>query len=109
MTDNRKRNHTLTIRLSKTEKEAIAAKARKAKLTLTEYIIALSRDKEIVLPPDISPLLVEMKRIGNNLNQIATKVNSGVVYVPNLKEIISQQKKIYELLLSISEVEQWRR
>ncbi len=57
-------------------------------------IVALSRQTEIILPPDTAPIIVELKRIGNNLNQIAAKVNSGVTYVPDLKEIIENQKRI---------------
>ena len=107
--ENRKRNQTLTIRLTKSEKAAITAKARKAKMNLTEYIVAMSRDVQIILPPDIAPLVTELKRIGNNLNQLAAKVNSGAVYVPDLREVVEMQKALYDHLLSVTEDSLWQR
>ena len=78
-------------------------------MNLTEYIVVLSRDATIILPPDISPLVAELKRIGNNLNQIAAKVNSGAVYVPDLREAVEMQKALYDQLLSVTEDSSWQR
>ncbi len=109
MAENRKRSETLTIRLTKAEKAVLTAKARKAKMTLTEYILAISKDTKIVLPPDTAPIVLELKRIGNNLNQIAAKVNSGVTYVAGLTEVIENQNKVYDLLLRLTEECLWQR
>lgn len=109
MSENRKRNETLTVRLTKAERDRIAEKAARAGLSLTEYILALSRDTPILVPPDLTPVLRELKRIGNNLNQIAAKVNSGVAYVPDLKNVIEGQKQICQLLKEMTENSLWRR
>lgn len=109
MAENRKRSETLTIRLTKAEKAAILAKAKKAKTSLTEYILTISKDARIVLPPDTAPIVLELKRIGNNLNQIAAKVNSGVTYVTGLTEVIENQNKVYGLLLKLTEECLWQR
>ena len=108
MPENRKRNVTLTIRVTEAEKAAIAAKARRAKLSLTDYIVTFSRQVERKPPPDLSPLLLELKRIGNNLNQIAAKVNSGVTYIPDLSAVMDSQNKIHNQLLSMMENESWQ-
>lgn len=109
MAENRKRSETLTIRLTKAEKASLLAKAKRAKTNLTEYLLAVSRDTKILLPPDTSPIVLELKRIGNNLNQIAAKVNSGVTYVAGLWEVIENQNKVYELLLKLTEECRWQR
>ena len=109
MAENRRRSETVTVRLTKAEKSAIIAKSKKAKMTLTEYILAVSRRTKIELPPNTTPIILELKRIGNNLNQIATKVNSGVTYVENLTEVIENQNKIYDLLLKLTEKCRWQR
>lgn len=108
MSENRTRDQTLTIRLTKAERMSIVTKAKRAKMTLTEYIVALSKQTNIILPPDTAPIVLELKRIGNNLNQIAAKVNSGVTYVPDLKTVIENQNKIYDLLYQMTEVTKWR-
>ena len=99
MIEKRKRDKTLTIRLTESEKMMIEKKASKAKLNLTEYIISVSSKSKISVAEDTKPLLLELKRIGNNINQIAMKINSGVVSSYNFDEVISMQRKIYEQLL----------
>ena len=99
MVEKRKRDKTLTIRLTESEKMMIEKKASKAKLNLTEYIISVSSKSKISVTEDTKPLLLELKRIGNNINQIAMKINSGAVSSYNFDEVISLQRKIYEQLL----------
>lgn len=52
---------------------------------------------------DLQPLLVELKRIGNNLNQITRKINSGAFNSYNFSETIAMQRKIYDALVKLSE------
>ena len=99
MVEKRKRDKTLTIRLTESEKMMIEKKASKAKLNLTDYIISVSSKSKISVTEDTKPLLLELKRIGNNINQIAMKINSGAVSSYNFDEVISMQRKIYEQLL----------
>ncbi len=100
--ENRKRNQTLSIRLTQSEKSAIISKAKKSKLTLTEYILESSLQTEIKVV-DLQPLLVELKRIGNNLNQITRKINSGAFNSYNFSEVIAMQRKIYDVIIKLSE------
>lgn len=100
---NRKRNKTLTIRLTEAEKNQIVNKAESSKMSVADYIVSLSGKTKIVLPPDLSPVIIEMKRLGNNLNQIAMKVNSGAVYAPEFKTVLEKQKEIYDLIYKLSE------
>ncbi|MGN0449054.1 MAG: plasmid mobilization protein [Ruminococcus sp.] len=100
--ENRKRNQTLSIRLTQSEKSAIISKAKKSKLTLTEYILESSLQTEIKVV-DLQPLLVELKRIGNNLNQITRKINSGAFNFYNFYEMIAVQRKIYDAIIRLSE------
>ncbi len=109
MSENRRRDQTITIRATKAEKEKLLRKAAQAKLSLTDYLLTFSERQIIQPPPDFTPVLRELKRIGVNINQIAMKVNAGLRYVPDLSEITEGQKKICTLLLQMAEDEQWRR
>lgn len=102
MSDNRKRNQTLTIRLTAAEKGAIIQKAEKAGMSLTDYIVASSLLTEIHVAEDTRPLVTELKRIGNNLNQISMKINAGAFQSYNFQEVIDLQRSIYEELYRIS-------
>lgn len=68
----------------------------------TDYIVSLSLETPIHVAEDVKPLLIELKRIGNNVNQIATKINSGVFQSYGFQDVVDEQKKIYEQLLEIA-------
>ena len=101
MTENRKRNQTMTVRLTAAEKDAITRNAAKARMSLTDYIVASSLLTEIHVAEDTRPLLTELKRIGNNLNQIARKVNSKRFFFGKFDSVIEGQRKIYDAILSL--------
>ena len=102
ITENRRRDKTLTIRLTESEKKKIIAKARKAKMSATDFIIASTDSAVIKIPEDLRPVVSQLKRIGNNINQLAVKVNSGAVYSVNFDEVIEMQNKIYEKIFEIA-------
>ena len=106
--ENRKRDVTLTIRVTQAEKDAIIVNAMHAGKNLTDYILSVNDRAIISPPPDISPLLRELKRIGTNINQVAAKVNSGVSYVPGLREVAEQQAEILRQLRALTEDRTWQ-
>ena len=97
----RKRNVTLSIRLTAEEKKEIAAKAKQAQMSLTDYLIECSR-KTTIKVTDLSAILAELKRIGNNLNQIARKINSKRFFFGKFDSVIEGQRKIYDAILSLT-------
>jgi uncharacterized protein (DUF1778 family) len=98
--ENRKRNITLSIRLTAEEKESLKKKAEQANLSMTDYLLRCSSRKKIRVV-NMSKVIVEMKRVGNNLNQITRKINAGDFKSYNFEKVIEEQRKIYDLLLSI--------
>lgn len=102
ITENRRRDKTLTIRLTDSEKKKIIAKSRKSKMSTTDFIIACADNAVIKTPEDLRPVVSQLKKIGNNINQIAVKVNSGAVYSVNFDEVLEMQNKIYEKVFEIA-------
>lgn len=98
--ENRKRNITLSIRLTAEEKEALTKKASDADLSMTDYILRCSSRKKIRVL-NMSKVIVELKRIGNNLNQITRRINSGDFTSYNFSGVIEEQRKLYDLILSM--------
>ncbi len=97
----RRRNITLTIRLTESEKAHIVEMAEKADLSLTDYIVELSKLVPIVVPENVKPLLIELRRIGNNINQIATRANMDIYQRENFEGIRNELKKINDNLYAI--------
>ena len=101
MPENRKRNVTLTIRVTPGEKDAILRKARQADMNLTDYLVTSALSAQILVAEDLKPALTELKRIGTNLNQITTKINVGAFKSYNFQEVIEWQSRLYEALICI--------
>ena len=98
---NRRRNITLTVRLTEEEKAHIVNMAKKANLSLTDYIVELSKLVPIVVPENVKPLLIELRRIGNNINQIATRANMDIYQRENFEGIRNELTKIKDNLFEI--------
>ena len=88
------------IRISNKDKRKIQALATKAKLTLSEYIINSSLNAKIIVEADKSQYITELRRIGNNINQITKKVNQGIIKEVSLVEVKQELNKIWRLLSS---------
>ena len=88
------------IRISNKDKRKIQALATKAKLTLSEYIINSSLNAKIIVEADKSQYITELRRIGNNINQITKKVNQGIIKQVGLVEVKQELNKIWRLLSS---------
>ena len=108
MPDNRKRNITLTIRLTPGEKDTIVRKAKQADMTLTDFVVAAVLSAQIHVAEDMKPVVTELKRIGNNLNQITARINTGVFHSYNFQEVIELQRKIYEQVCRIGRGDGWQ-
>jgi len=96
MKDNRRRDMTLTIRVTEKEKLYIKKRAEKADLSTTDYIVRLSLETPIFIPVNMQPFLLELKRIGNNINQLTKKVNAKVFSSYNFEEFIEAIDKLTE-------------
>lgn len=78
MSENRVNGKTaqILLRLTPTEKEKIMEQAKAARMSVADYLVALSENKKIMVTEGIPQLLVEITRIGTNINQIAHIGNS---------------------------------
>ena len=70
-------------------------------MTLTDYLVTSALTSQISVAEDLKPALGELKRIGNNLNQITAKINAGVFKSYNFSEVIGWQARLYEALIGI--------
>ena len=101
MKENRKRNKTLTIRLTETEKEMLVRNAKRTCKSLTDYIVYLSLESTTKSTNEIKPLIIELKRLADQLNSINEKIESGDLHSFNFQDVLDEQKIIYEQLLEL--------
>ena len=97
----RKRNKTITIRVTEDERNAIMERVLKAGMNVTDYLVTAATSAQIYVAEDTKPLISELKRIGSNLNQIVIKINAGAFRSYNFEEVIGMQRAIYDEVLRI--------
>ncbi|MEG0091629.1 MAG: MobC family plasmid mobilization relaxosome protein [Oscillospiraceae bacterium] len=100
----RLRTKQIVIRMTEEEYEQIKNKIEQSKMTQQEYLIRACTDKKIIVVEGIRELTVELKRIGNNLNQIARACNEGR---GNCKEEVHEIEKelggVWQLLRRLAQ------
>ena len=70
-------------------------------MSITDFLVAATEQMQIYVAEDTKPLVTELKRIGNNLNQITAKINAGIFHSYNFQEVINMQRNIYAEVLRI--------
>lgn len=96
---NRNRNIQLNFRVSENEKESIEKKMKAAGVINREaYLRKMAVDGYILRLdlPELKEIITLMRRISNNINQIAKRMNeTGRLYEADIQEIIQNQERLW--------------
>lgn len=88
---NRSRPKQIVIRASEEELTRIKARVKKSKLNQNEYLLKCCLDKDIYVVDGLHELTIELKRIGNNLNQLTRAVHEGKANCKGELEVIQKE------------------
>lgn len=91
----------LNFRISDETDAIIREKAKTAKMSITDYVITVATQKEIINFEGLSDVVTQIKRLGNNLNQLLILSRQGRITTVNLSETQEELKRIYELLSAV--------
>lgn len=88
----------INIRLSEKEKNIIEVKAKKLNMTITKFIISSCLKDKIVIVNELDKVGTELRRIGNNINQLTRLANEKIITVIDLKELRMEVNNVWQLL-----------
>ena len=98
------RTERIFIRVSPTEKKKIEEKAALVNKSVANYLIDLSDNSKVIDTKIIPTLILDIRRVGTNINQIAAVANSQkYINKPLLLKVIEHEKEIAGLLRQILE------
>ena len=86
------------FRVSDTLDALIRKKAADAGMSITDYIILCAIDKKVINYDGLRELTTQVKKLGNNVNQLLILSRQGRISTVNLAATKKKKKKIYELL-----------
>jgi len=93
----------ISMRVTPEQREIIEEKAYSSYRTPSMYLRDCALDKKIIVVKGIDEVANELRKIGNNLNQIAREVNSGYLYEVNLTATREELKRIWQSLNSLTQ------
>ena len=88
----------INIRLTEKEKSIIEVKAKKLNMTITKFIVSSCLKDKIVIVNGLDKVDTELRRIGNNINQLTRLANEKIITVIHLKELRMEVNNIWQLL-----------
>ena len=96
----RKRAKQLKFFVSDKELERIKSKVAASKLNQSDFIRKSALEKDIIVIDGIRELVLELKRIGVNLNQLTKLANQHIVTDCNeeLQTIHGEMSEVWQLL-----------
>lgn len=86
------RGVAIKVRLTAEEKELLKEQSERTGRTQSDIIRSAWRKLKIIeLPPaDFAETVIQLRRIGKNLNQLTRAANAGKIDIPEIKSVLSE-------------------
>ena len=86
------RGVAIKVRLTAEEKDLLKEQSARTGRSMSDVIRAAWKKLKIIeLPPaDFAETVIQLRRIGNNLNQLTRAANAGEVNIPEIKSVLSE-------------------
>ena len=94
----------IPFRVTPEEKALLEEKSYGHYRLMSDYIRDCVFKKEIIIINGLDEFADELRRIGNNLNQLTRAVNSGYAQVIDLDETRKEVKKLWQSLNSLAQI-----
>lgn len=92
------KDRRINFRVSETMDALIRKKAADAGMNITDYIVLCAIDKKVINYDSLRELTTQVKKLGNNVNQLLVLSRQGRINTVNLSATQEELKKIHELL-----------
>ena len=96
-----KKDNVIVIRVTKQEKERLIKKSQEAEMSLSEYLIEQGLERDIIIIEDVKNFVHELRKIGNNINQLTYLANSEAIRTVYLDGFKEDMKEIWTELNDI--------
>jgi len=95
------KDHFIRARVAGWEKHYITGKAKKAHMSESEFVRTAAMDKDVTVIEGANELLTELRRQGNNLNQLTVMARQGRIQFVNFEPFMEVYEKTWQALNSL--------
>ena len=92
------KNKHFNFRVNEKEYNKIKSKIEKSELNTSEYLLKTAMNKEIIVIDGLEEIIMQLRKIGNNINQLTKLCNQGRITNLNLEDVKKEMKSIWQLL-----------
>ena len=92
------KNRHFNFRVNEKEYNKIKSKIEKSKLNTSEYLLRIAMNKEIIVVNGLKEIIIQLRKMGNNINQLTKLCNQGRLTNINLEDVKKEMKSIWQLL-----------
>ena len=92
------KNQHFNFRVNEKEYNKIKSKIEKSELNTSEYLLKTAMNKEIIVIDGLEEIIMQLRKIGNNINQLTKLCNQGRITNINLEDVKKEMKSIWQLL-----------
>ncbi len=92
------KNRHFNFRVNEKEYNKIKSQIEKSKLNTSEYLLRTAMDKDIIVISGLEEIIIQLRRIGNNINQLTKLSNQGSITNVDLENVKEELKNIWQLL-----------
>ena len=92
------KNRHFNFRVNEKEYNKIKSKIEKSKLNTSEYLLRTAMDKGIIVVDGLKEIIIQLRKIGNNINQLTKLCNQGRLTNINLEDVKKEMNSIWQLL-----------
>ena len=104
LSENRKRNKSVLVRLTDEEYEMLSVKAAATEKTMPTFLRELGLKQDIESPlirkEDATEIAKQIRMIGNNLNQLTKLAHQGQIRVVQADDARRELERLWQLLSS---------
>ena len=92
------KNRHFNFRVNEKEYNKIKSQIEKSKLNTSEYLLRTAMKKEIIVIDGLEEIIIQLRKIGNNINQLTKLSNQGSITNVDLENVKEELKNIWQLL-----------
>lgn len=95
------KDNFIRFRVAGWEKVHISKNAEKAHMTISEFVRAAAMDQDITVVEGLDDLIRELRRQGNNLNQLTVMARQGRVGLVDMEPFMEVYERTWQTLNSL--------
>mgnify|MGYP002512130654 CR=1 FL=1 len=99
---------TFSIRISSDDLESIKHRAKRARMSQSDYVTRCCLGRQVVVIEDLKDVLKQLRAIGNNLNRLTVLSNMGRINTVGLDRTADELAGISAALRELQERRRWR-